>query len=317
MLPIRVHLERNNNSDRLSIPYIAHVECDELITFGTKFQLPIRATYVANVKMFNVDVCGFRMMTEHLKQLPELIQKLMTNVARSGRLPTYVFIARDAGTIYPVYTVNDEVLAPTASGMFFRHVELAKVRSLLSDYLHETGILGTAKHADKLHVRGVSRDTLQLKRPRFYLKKRVVGQEPFWAPVFKSSDGTSLYTYAASKQRVVLLEDGLEVLMMQKVVAAALIEQSRLQHPHDLRVDRMFADNWRDLERHLIRLSEQDLHLSGMVIPVYQSADATYFGLERRAEEDRYGLHMGDSIETLKGRILQDLNRRGITNSDE
>ena len=73
-----------------------------------------------------------------------------------SRLPTYVFIAPRSHKMYPVYTVNDEVFATTPGGPVFKHVELAKVREFLADYLHEIGALGVTDKSEKLHVRGCS-----------------------------------------------------------------------------------------------------------------------------------------------------------------
>ncbi len=99
--------------------------------------------------------------------------------------------------VYPVYTVGDEVYATTPGGPVFRHVELAKVREFLSDCLHTMEEIGSVDRAETLHVRGIDKNTLGLIRPSFYLKKRVPSEAEFWAPVFKSEDGRSIYTYAA------------------------------------------------------------------------------------------------------------------------
>lgn len=176
MLDINVELERNKGQDRLVTPYFAHVRYPKCINFGPEFAIPIQAAYSGLKKVLNVDVCGFRLSAEQSSTIPEKIEQLLNGLTRSARLPHYVFIARDAGIVYPVYTFEDEVLAPTPNGPLFQHVELAVVRERLSDYLHDIKVLGTDGRTDKLHVRGISRHTLQLKRPALLSKKADSGR---------------------------------------------------------------------------------------------------------------------------------------------
>ena len=195
-------------------------------------------------RIYRADVAGFRLEAGNIQYIEQKVSKLLPTLVNFSRLPDYVFIARRSQRIYPVYTIGDEVVATTPGGPTFRHVELAKVRAYLADYAAATGELGGPGRSDKLHVRGVSRRTLVLLRPVFYLKKRVPGQPEFWAPVFEAEDGRSVYAYVASSKREVPMDHGREVLALRHVCAEALIADNRLLHNHDLRLDRLTPDYW-------------------------------------------------------------------------
>ena len=135
-----------------------------------------------NKKIFDIEMCGFRVEAEKLEELEQKAALLAASLVNMSRLPSYVFIARRAGGVYPVYTIEDEVMATTPGGPVFRHVELAKVREYLTDYLHDIGILGERGLSDKLHVRGIDRHTLSLRRPVLYLKKRAINETDFLGP---------------------------------------------------------------------------------------------------------------------------------------
>lgn len=310
-LRIETTLERNTGSDRLSVPYFTHINCPDIINRGPDFEVPVRAAYIGMKKTFSVEIAGFRMMTEQLSAIPTNIEKLMNGVVRGGRIPHYVFIARDAGTIYPVYTVDDVVVAPTPNGPLFEHVELAKVRDNLADYLHKIRVLGKNGRNDKLHVRGVHRRTLQLIRPKFYLKKRVPGETDFWAPVFASIDSPRIYAYAASDRREANLNEGREVLVLRELVAKLLQREHRLNNTYDLRLDRLFPDTWHALEGHLERC-EDDLNVNGFPLPLYKSDKDIYIALERRPDEERFSLFMGTSRDDVLEQATRDFLRRGI-----
>ena len=311
MLPMQVTLERNTGSDRLTIPYIAQVETNAIINRGPNFEVPIRAALIGMKKTLSVEVAGFRLQTENLSQVPSLVERLVNGVTRSARLPHYVFIARDAGTVYPVYTIGDEVLAPTPNGPLFQHVELAKVRDRLTDYLHDIRVLGSGGRTDKFHVRGVHRRTMQLIRPRFYLKKRVSGEDDFWAPVFASVDSPRIYAYAANARREAVINDGLEVFTLRELVANVLSDDHRLTSPYDLRPDRLFADKWEEVKQHLEKAGDP-IEISGQFIEVFTMKDGMWVGLENRPNEDRYSLYLGADRQDLTDRAKRDFLRRGI-----
>lgn len=311
MLPISVTLERNSGPDRLTIPYIAYVECHSIINRGPEFQIPIRAAYVGMKKTLSVEVAGFRLMTEHLNAIPALVERLIEGVARSARIPHYVFIARDAGTIFPVYTIGDEVLAPTPNGPLFQHVELALVRDRLSEYLHDIKVLGANGRTDKFHVRGVHRNSLQLIRPKFYLKKRISGETDFWAPVFASVDSPRIYAYASNARREATIDNGREVLVLRELVANVLTDDGRLADPFDLRPDRMFADTWEQLASTLEK-QDEDISVNGVSLPVYKDVSGTMMALEIRPNEERYSLYLGSDRDDVEARAKYDFSRRGI-----
>ncbi len=309
-LRIETTLERNTNSDRLTVPYFAHITCPDVINREPEFEVPVRAAYIGMKKTLSVEIAGFRMMTAQLSAIPSNIGRLMKGVVRGGRLPHYVFIARDAGTIYPVYTIDDVVVAPTPNGPLFEHVELAKVRERLSDYLHNIRVLGRNGRNDKLHVRGVHRRTLQLIRPKFYLKKRVPGEIDFWAPVFASIDSPRIYAYAASDRREANLNDGREALVLRDHVAKLLQRENRLGNTYDLRLDRLFPDTWHALEAHLNQAD--DLNVNGFTLPTYTTDKGICIALEQRPDEDRYSLYIGADRDDVLEQATRDFLRRGI-----
>ena len=311
MLNMNITLKRNTGSHRLKIPYVVEADCPGIINRGPKFEIPVRSAYVGAKKTLSVEVAGFRLMTEQLSQVPGLVEKLLNGVVRSARIPHYVFIARDAGTVYPVYTIEDEVLAPTPNGPLFQHVELAKVRDRLSDYLHDIKVLGGQGRTDKFHVRGVHRHSLQLIRPKFYLKKRIAGEDDFWAPVFASVDSPKIYAYAANDRREATLNDGREVLVLRDLVANVLKSDNRLSDQYDLRPDRMFEDTWEQLEGTLEKL-DSDLQVSGVTLPLYKAPEGTHIALEIRPDEERFSLFLGKDSADVEQRARHDFLRRGI-----
>lgn len=313
MLNITTTLEQNRGADRLNIPYYAHVECNQIINRGPNFQIPIRASYTGMKKLYAVEVSGFRLTTEHVNNIPTLIERLVEGVTRLGRIPHYVFIARDAGIVYPVYTIDDEVLAPTPYGPLFQHVELAVVRERLTDYLHEIKVLGAKGRTDKFHVRGVDRHTLQLVRPIFYLKKRdVSGETDFWAPVYKSKEGNHIYTYAANNRREALIDNGKEVFVLQNLVANVLKDDGRLTDSHELRPDRLFADLWDRIKDNVIAKDGDPLVVNGVEIPMYRTEEGVSVGMELRPNEERYSMFFGDNRDDVAERATRDFARRGI-----
>lgn len=310
MLPIETHLVRNTGSDRLQAPYIAQVECPTLLNSGPTFAIPVRSQFDGMKKILSVEAAGFRLTTEQLSAVPAVVARLLEGLTHNGRLPTYVFIARDAGAVYPVYTVDNEVLAPTRNGPIFQHVELSVVRQRLTDYLHAVQILGANGSEDKLHVRGVDPETLQLHRPRFYFKKRVPGQTDFWAPTFRSPDGHLLYTYAANARRSTPASADDAILALQQTVARALTADHRLNSPYDLRPDRLFPDDWERLRRGLTPAGE--LLVNGVGLPLFQAAVGYFVALEKRPEEERYSLFLGADQDDVLFRAERDFTRRGI-----
>ena len=309
---MKITLEKNRGADTEKIPYFARIEIVTLtIDAGAVFEVPVYVNAVGlERKFYNVELCGFRVETEGLEALPIVIERLLNSLSNMSRLPSYVFVARRAGGVYPVYTLDGEVLATTPGGPVFRHVELAKVREYLSDYLHEVKVLGDEGLSDKLHVRGVDMRTLGLRRPVFYLKKRVPGQIDFWAPVFASGNGRSIYTYAADARREVPVTGGREVLNLRQLVAEVLITDRRLQNIYDLRPDRLFPDRWHQLKSLLT--AEGQFMAGGKELQLY-SDDDTFIAVETRPDEERHGLFLGHSPDDVRARVAQDFDRRGIT----
>ena len=306
---MKITLTANTGPDQAQIPYFAQVEIFTLtIDFGTIFEIPVYAAQVEGKTVYDVEISGFRLQSEDIGDVPAFIQRLLLGLVNRMRLPSYVFIARHAGGIYPVYTVGSEVFATTPGGPVFRHVELAKVREYLSDYLHEMGVLGTPGLNDKLHVRGVHQKSLGLMRPIFYLKKRVPDQTEFWAPVFVSEARGSLYTFAANNKREVFFAGGREILNLHLIVSEVLITDNRLQSPYDLRPDRLFPDHWEQLKASLTPQNET-VTVNGATLPVYRNGHY-YLALERRADEDRYGLFLGADLADLRQRVERIFARR-------
>jgi hypothetical protein len=307
---MNITLTENTGADTDRIPYYARIEIQTVtVDAGATFEVPVYVNSVGLNKVYNLEMCGFRLETAHLGDLPQGAARLLNGLINMARLPSYVFIARRAGGIYPVYTVNNEVIAVTPGGPVFRHVELAKVRTYLTDYLHQVKVLGEGGLSDKLHVRGVDMHTLGLRRPIFYLKKRVPGQTEFWAPVFESGNGRFIYTYAVNARRQVPIADGREVLNLRALVAELLGKDGRLPDPYDLRIGRLFPDRWQQLRRQLE--ADGDLAANGKMLALFRDGE-TLIGLESRPKEERYSLFLGRDADDLRRRARLDFNRRGV-----
>ncbi len=307
---MKLTLEQQPNGD------FSYAICLEIINLtiehGAVYEIPIFERQSGNKKNYQTEVCGFQVEADTAEKVMGLVEQLLPGLVNLGRFPTYVFIARRSRRMYPVYTVGDEVFATVSGGAVFRHVELAKVREYLGDYLHTTGELGTPGKSDRLHVRGIRKKSLALVRPIFYLKKRAMTTEEddFWAPVFISNSGLSIYTYAASSRREVELNAGQEVLQLRSLVAQALMADKRLRHNYDLRTDRLMPDVWQQakstLKECLHKLKFHDTSLS-----LYQGENFMV-AIEHRQAEDRYSLFIGDHEEDLRNRVAKDLARRGL-----
>lgn len=258
---------------------------------------------------FSAELCGFRAESPAVDSMPPIIEGLIDDLVNYSRLPNYAFVARRSRRVYPVYTIDNEVMATTPGGPVFRHVELAKVRQYLTDYLHDTQILGKDGKSDKLHVRGINATTLGLRRPHFYLKKIVQDEQDFWAPVFENGAGNGFYTYAADKRRDTHKANGLGVLRMRTLVAELLVTQNRLRDRLDLRADRLLPSVWQSLEAVLEKAGQ--ITVAGRELPVY-SDGYEVFAMEQRATEERYGLYVGQSTDDLRERVARDFARRGI-----
>jgi hypothetical protein len=307
---MNITLTENTGADTDRIPYYARIEIETVtIDAGTVFEVPVYVNYSGLNKVYNLEMCGFRLETAYLEDLPRGAARQLNGLVNMARLPSYVFIARRAGGIYPVYTLNNEVIAVTPGGPIFRHVELAKVREYLTDYLHRVKVLGDDGLSDKLHVRGVDMHTLGLRRPIFYLKKRVPGQMDFWAPVFESGNGRFIYTYAVNARRQVPVADGREVLNLRALVAEVLGKDGRLPDPYDLRPDRLFPNRWQQLRRQL--QAEGDLAANGKMLALFRDGE-TLIGVESRPKEERYSLFLSRDADDLRQRTQTDFDRRGL-----
>lgn len=272
------------------------------------FKIPVFKNAVESG--YFADVCGFRAKGKTIDGLESKMLHLADGLINMARLPRHVFVARRAKKVFPIYTIGDEVITTTPGGPIFRHVELAKVREYLTDYLHEVDLLGESGISDKLHVRGTSLQTLQLRRPVFYLKKRKTGEKEFWAPVFETENLDGLYTYAASGRREVKNEyGGKSVLVLTRIVAEALKTDKRLTDTFDLRPDRLQPAFWDKLKPNLT--SAGSTQIKNKTIDLYTS-DALNIGVEYRQQEDRYGLFLDESGASLTERISADFTRRGI-----
>jgi hypothetical protein len=307
---MNITLTENTGADTDRIPYYARIEIETVtIDAGTVFDVPVYVNYVGLNKVYNVEMCGFRLETIYLEDLPRGAVRLLNGLINMARLPSYVFIARRARMVYPVYTLANEVIATTPGGPVFRHVELAKVREYLTDYLHRVKVLGDDGLSDKLHVRGVDMHTLGLRRPIFYLKKRVPGQTDFWAPVFESGNGRFIYTYAVNARRQVPVAEGREVLNLRALVAEVLHKDGRLPDPYDLRPDRLFPNRWQQLRRQL--QAEGDLAANGKMLTLFRDGEIL-IGVESRPKEERYSLFLGRDADDLRRRARLDFDRRGL-----
>lgn len=307
---MKATLEQNSGENSESIPYFVALEIvTETVDAGTVFHIPVTVELSSKGKQYSVNICGYTRKSNQIDAMPNIAGQLVNQLISIARLPSYVFIARRAREIYPVYTKGHEVFATTPGGPAFEHVELAKVREYLTDYLHDIGTLGGNGLSDKLHVRGVNMHTLGLRRPVMYLKKRVPGQVDFWAPVFESGDGERIYTYAASARREVPIGQGQEVLALQELVAGKLKENGRLSNIYDLRPGRLFPDYW---ERLKATLTPQDgITVNGIDIPLYNNG-ALWVGEEMREEEDRISLYLGSDATDIHTRASADLDRRHV-----
>jgi hypothetical protein len=320
---MRLTLFHNSPAAQATIPYILSVSLDgEVIPPDTYFHVPVHyERRVGNGALYNVEICGFRVEASTPADLFEPVETLLMGLINMARLPTYVFAAGDSQQLYPVYTIEDEVMATTPGGPVFRHVELAKVRHYLSDYLHTMEQLGQVNKSERLHVRGVDMNTLGLIRPVFYLKKRVPGENEFWAPVFPSPDGASIYTFAASRRREVPVNGGTEVLALQALVAQALIADRRLNDPFDLRPDRLFPEGWERLRQRLLpqpyRLTYPAADGRRMLTMRVYRHGKKYLVAEHRQHEDRYNLFLGEDPFDLQRRVARDLARRGVVQEAE
>lgn len=300
-------------TNEAAVPYQVVIEIETLtVDAGTTFRVPVHKTLINGRPHYDLEMCGFRAETEDAAHLPWISERLLTGLVNMARLPSYVFIARRTGGLYPVYTVDHELFVTTPGGPLFRHVELAKVREYLTDYLHQVGILtphASALTSDKLHVRGVDSITLALRRPAFYLKKRVPGETEFWAPVFLSDDGLSLYCYAATARREAAVGSGEEILHLRELVAQALQADHRLHDRYDLRPDRLFPEQWHSLEKHLHPHGSREVN--GVTVALYQHP-VGWIGLVERPDEKRYSLYLGGSGEDVCGRVAHDFTRRAV-----
>ena len=310
----------NDLSASHTMPFVLSIDLsDEVIPPHTHFLAPLFVEQGEDSpRSFHVELCGFRLEADSPQALLAPSAQLLSGLINHARLPTYVFVAGDSLQVFPVYTIGDEVMATTPGGPIFRHVELAKVRSYLSEYLHTMQLLGAVDHLETLHVRGVDSSSLGLIRPRFYLKKRVPGENAFWAPVFPSVDGQRLYAYAASAKHEIHTANALAILALHDRVAGALIADGRLRDPYDLRPDRLFPQDWEALKAHLSP-QPYSLQVSGSkrcVLPIFRRGNA-YLAVEHRIEENRYQLFLGRNPRDLLARVVADLERRGLIKSAE
>ncbi len=317
---MKLAIFNNHVSAANSAPFVLSIDLSaEVIPPHTHFLAPVYVEDEGGESVvFNVELCGFRLEADDPQALLAPTAQLLSGLINLARLPTYVFVAGDSLQVFPVYTIGDEVMATTPGGPVFRHVELAKVRNYLSDYLHAMQLLGAIDSLETLHVRGVDNDTLGLVRPRFYLKKRVPGEHAFWAPVFLSGDGQRLYAYAASARRDVDAAEAQAILNLHEQVASALITDGRLHDPFDLRADRLFPSDWKILKAHL-SLQPYALQVVGArfcQLPVYRRGK-TYLTVEHRVDEDRYQMFLGRNPLDLQRRVAADLVRRGVITSSE
>ncbi|GAA5526704.1 hypothetical protein [Herpetosiphon gulosus] len=261
-------------------------------------------------KLYELEIAGFRVEDADPETALRQAVPVLKALVNLARLPTYVFIARRSRQVYPIYSIGDDVLATTPGGPVFRHVELAKVREYLNEYLHLTGVLGRPGASDKLHVRGVDAKTMGLIRPTCYFKKRITGQTDFWAPVFANDQ--ELYAFAASKRHAVPLSEPNALMGLHALVAKALIKDKRLFHEHDLRVDRMFAEPWEIWKKDLTAVNEP-IVLGAVSLNVYQYGP-TWLAVEKRRDRDelRPSLFLGENLYDLTARVTADFKRRGL-----
>ena len=312
---MKVFLEQNSGTDSNILPFFAHIEVSTaMVDFNTRFRVPI-SQRVNGDTSYLAEICGFQVEADSPNAVISLLEKLVLELANFARLPTYIFIARRSHKMYPVYTYEDTVFATTPGGPVFKHVELAKVREYLSDYMHTIGALGTPGASETLHVRGVHRETLGLVRPIFYLKKRPRDGDDneFWAPVFPSKDGHVIYAYAVNGRREVDIDNGHEVLRLRSQVAQALIADKRLKEDYDLRADRLLPEYWERVKPNLEAMSSK-LVYNGSQFDIYGQGKYLV-AVEYRDSEDRYSLYIGKGVDDLRERAAKDLVRRRLTKS--
>jgi len=312
---MKVFLEQNSDTNSNNQPFFAHIEVSNVsVDFNTRFRVPI-SQRVNGTTSYLAEICGFQVEAESPNAVILLIEKLVLELVNFARLPTYVFIARRSHKMYPVYTYGDEVFATTPGGPVFKHVELAKVREYLSDYMHTIGALGAPGASETLHVRGVHRETLGLVRPIFYLKKRPQGDDEneFWAPVFPSKTGQSIYAYAVNGRREVDIDNGHEVLLLRSQVAQALVADKRLKEDYDLRADRLLPEYWERVKPNLEAVLSK-LAYNGSQFDVYKEGKYLV-AVEYRDREDRYSLYIGKGVDDLRERAAKDLIRRKLAKS--
>lgn len=294
---------------------LAQIENESYQYRNHQFTIPINERK-NGVTKYTAQMCGFQVESDRKKDMPRLVHYLLSNLINVGRLPDYVFIANRAKRIYPVYTIGSNVAVTTPNGPVFRHVELAKVREYLTDYLHTTKILGEGGKSDKLHVRGINRHNLGLRAPLFYLKKYTENEERFWAPVFENGDGTGIYVSAADSRRDVPKENGEEVLRLSKLVSELLLTQNRIKNRFDLRADRLKQAYWETVKSTLTP-TDSNISAGGQTLDVYQSGSdfvaVEYRGKASGESSDRYGLYLGSSLDDLKSRVTTDFRRRGLS----
>jgi hypothetical protein len=308
---MKLSLESNQNP---TIPYHIRLEIIQLTAEVDKvYVIPVYVHEHSQGKdSYYSDICGFQVEGNTPAELLHRVEELLPNLVNLARFPTYMFIARRSVKIYPVYTINDQVLVTTLGGPTFRHVELAKVREYLTAYLHEIGELGVPGKSEKLHVRGVSQEDLSLLRPLFYLKKRpsLPGEDEFWSPVFASATGHTIYTYAANERREVDLDNGHEILRLRSLVAQALIADKRVKDDLDLRADRLLPEYWEKVKPTL-RLLPMKLVYHDIPLDVYQEG-RYMIAVEYRPDEARYSFYLGQDFDDLRIRAAHDLIRRGL-----
>lgn len=314
---MKVLLEQNGGANSKQIPYTVVVEISSIsIDRNHAFRVPMYMQ-TNGADKYNAEVCGFRVEGKTPEEVEGLVEKLVPGLVNMARLPTYVFVARRSHQMYPVYTIGNEVFVTTPGGPVFRHVELAKIRDYLTEYLHTVGELGVPGKSEKLHVRGVHRLSLGLVRPLFYLKKRAESDNSneFWAPVFPSMTSKAVYCYAASGRREVELDDGYEVFQLRQQVALALIADKRLTDEADLRADRLLPEYFEQVKANLAPLSSK-LAFNGTAMTLYK-ARTKIVAVEHRADEDRYSFYVGLDPQDLLQRAAKDLLRRGLVSDIE
>lgn len=313
---MKISFEPNRGPNNGTIPYFMIVEIGASeLDWERTFRIPVLLSHGI---AYLVEACGLQVKASTLKELGPLAQSLMLKLEYMSRLPTYVFITRRSRKVFPVYTLGDKVIAVTQQSLSFQHIELAKVREYLTDYLQQIGDLGPFERGDKLHVRGVDKERLSLIRPTFYLKKRpLVGREnEFWAPVFYSQErDDQIFAYAASTKHQATIAHGQEVFELRDKVAQALINDGRLLVNYNLRTDRLMPEHWAQVKETLTAQPRKMMY-EGIKLPLYKG-DGFLVALEYRSAEDRYSLFLGENDEDLRDRVAQDLIRRNFITDPE